>query len=80
MFQDLLNEWFGSETYKQDIIHNVSTDNMLMDFAVWLDTRSPTLRAPANADGAYCMCEKPLDDDGWRCIRCGKLLSPRHGG
>lgn len=38
------------------------------------------LRAPAEAGGESCMCEKPLDDDGWRCIRCGKLLAPRLGG
>jgi hypothetical protein len=36
--------------------------------------------APAEAGGESCMCEKPLDDDGWRCIRCGRLLSPRLGG
>ena len=36
--------------------------------------------APAEASGEYCLCEKPLDDDGWRCVRCGKLLSPRSGG
>lgn len=37
--------------------------------------------APAEAGGEWaCMCEKPLDDDGWRCIRCGRLLSPRLGG
>lgn len=35
---------------------------------------------PTEAGGEYCICEKPLDDDGWRCIRCGKLLSPRLGG
>ncbi len=52
----------------------------LLDLVQSLDRAAQLLRAPANADGAYCMCEKPLDDDGWRCIRCGKLLSPRHGG
>ena len=28
-------------------------------------------------DVAVCTCEKPLDDDGWRCIACGLLL-PRN--
>ncbi len=51
MFQDLLAKWLSSEIYKQDVRHNVSTENVLMDFAVWLDTqRGLTPRAPVRSD------------------------------
>lgn len=49
----------------------------------WLspDERFQVLWAAANnrlqADGAFCACEQPLGDDGYRCVRCGLLLSRR---
>lgn len=59
----------------------VSLDFFTFDKPIVSTERDAELHVhPTEAGGESCLCEKPLDDDGWRCIRCGKLLAPRLGG
>jgi hypothetical protein len=71
----LLNEWLRSnadDKYFHDLTNRES--NIVHEFANWLDTRSPTLRAPVHAEPKCpsCVGMGIVDDEGFilKCFAC----------
>ena len=49
MFQKLLEEWMdNTASHSEFTVLSESVVSALYDFTAWLDTRSPTLRAPVD--------------------------------
>ena len=78
MFQKLLNEWLEEDEYKMRKKFSESQFLALLEFAEMLDSRGPTLRAPAEQGGADSFCP----ECGARlnfCMECEKRVTPRPG-